>query len=305
MEFFLQEEVRCEYVVSAKMKRVWAIQLDLLEVFSRVCEENGLRYFLDGGTLLGAVRHGGFIPWDDDVDVIMPRADYDRLCKIAAQVFPNPYFFQTALTEPGLFRTHAQLRNSSTTGYILQDAPLSINKGIFLDIFILDGLPNSPLLSELHKQVVEFSKKLLLLAYNTEYGHLTLCKRILYRTFHLLLKAISFQNCYRFFDQQILARYSRRDTLTVGDLTLGWRENVHWKREWFSDYIYMPFEHLHLRVPIGYDSVLITQYGNYQEIPPQAQRGQNQHGELFLDPDRPYTFYFPAKKEPQGAQSHA
>ena len=78
---FFEEEIRCGYTVSAAMKRVWSIQLELLAVFQRVCREQGLRYFAAGGTLLGAVRHGGYIPWDDDIDLVMLRADYERFLK--------------------------------------------------------------------------------------------------------------------------------------------------------------------------------------------------------------------------------
>ena len=96
--FFLQEE-RDNYVVSPKMKKIWAVELDLLNEFARVCEENGLKWFAHAGTMLGAVRHKGFIPWDDDIDLIMPREDYERFCRIAPVAFSNPYFFQNEQTD--------------------------------------------------------------------------------------------------------------------------------------------------------------------------------------------------------------
>ena len=145
-ERFFANENR-EIPVDNAKKKVWAILLDLLCEFDRVCKENNIQYFLDSGTLLGAVRHGGFIPWDDDVDVVMLRNDYKRLCEIAQSKFAPPYFFQTNSTDPGSARGHAQLRNSETTGILrdeIQDGrPLySFNQGLFVDVFALDAVPD-------------------------------------------------------------------------------------------------------------------------------------------------------------------
>ena len=91
--FFLPEE-RNGYMVSSEMKKVWAVELDLLNEFARVCDKYRLKWFAHAGTMLGAVRHHGFIPWDDDIDVVMPREDYERLCSIGSSEFSRPYFFQ-------------------------------------------------------------------------------------------------------------------------------------------------------------------------------------------------------------------
>ena len=95
-EGFLGEEVRCGYTVTKQMKEVWAIELDLLKQFDIICEKHGLHYCVAAGTLLGAIRHGGFIPWDDDIDVYMLRNDYNKLMMLANE-FKSPYFLLPAV----------------------------------------------------------------------------------------------------------------------------------------------------------------------------------------------------------------
>ena len=141
---FLDAEMRCGYQVTAEMKKVWALELDLLYEFQRVTNKHGIKYIANGGTMLGAVRHKGFIPWDDDIDIMMMRDEYDKFCKIAPNEFKHPYFFQTEYTEPGSLRCHAQLRNSETTAIIKyeQNCSCTFNQGIFIDIFPLDAVPD-------------------------------------------------------------------------------------------------------------------------------------------------------------------
>lgn len=142
-EHFLDEEVRCGYTVTEKMKKVWAVDLDLLNEFQKVCKKYGIRYFAIGGTLLGAVRHQGFIPWDDDVDIAMFREDYDKLVSIAPKAFSEPYDFMVSGKIENFFRGHAQLRNRLTTGILPSELEqnYSFNQGIWIDIFPFDGVP--------------------------------------------------------------------------------------------------------------------------------------------------------------------
>ena len=84
---FFKPEIREEFEIQAMMKRAWAAQMEVLQVVADICEENGLQYFADGGTLLGAVRHQGFIPWDDDIDICLKREDYNRLISILQRQF--------------------------------------------------------------------------------------------------------------------------------------------------------------------------------------------------------------------------
>ena len=91
---FLEPETRCGHYIDAKMKSVWKAQLDIAEEFMRICKAHNLKYFAIGGTLLGAVRHGGYIPWDDDFDFAMMRDQYDLFCEYAKKELHHPYVLQ-------------------------------------------------------------------------------------------------------------------------------------------------------------------------------------------------------------------
>ena len=290
---FYNEEIRSGYTVSSVLKKIWAVELDLLHAFITVCEEHNLSYFLDGGTLLGAVRHKGFIPWDDDIDVIMPREDYDKLFEIANTVFKPPYFFQTTISENGFFRTHAQLRNSNTTGFIDIDKNKNVNKGIFLDIFPLDGIPNSRFKQWLLRKRIEIQKKILAYEYDMDYVKLPLKGKINFKLIHFFFSIYPFKRFYNYFNHKTLAKYSNKETDLVGDLSLKWRENVHWKREWFDGYIYMDFENIKARVPLFYKEILNRQYGDFMKIPKNKNAANGRcHGTITFDPDLPYSEYF-------------
>lgn len=295
-EKFFDEEVRCGYTVSSQMKKVWAVELQMLEKFIDVCERNDLNYFLDGGTLLGAVRHKGFIPWDDDIDVIMPREDYDRLWAIAEKEFEYPYFFQTTLTENGFFRTHAQLRNSNTTGFIDIDRTKNINRGIFMDIFVLDNVPNGILRKKLFKYEILIRKRILAYQYDREYRKLSFKGRIIYKLVHLFFKLYPFKKFFVKFNNT-LAKYKNKNTALVGDVTLKWRSNVHWPKEWYEGYCYLSFEGMKVRVPLFYKEVLARQYGNYMEIPNNvAAMNGRCHGNVTFAPETPYEEFFASQK---------
>lgn len=297
-ENFLNEENRDGYLVSCEMKKIWAVELDLLSEFSRVCQENDIQYYADGGTLLGAIRHKGFIPWDDDIDVMMFRDQYQKLCKIASKAFRHPYFFQTEHTDPGSLRGHAQLRNSLTTGILQYElaGKWGYNQGIFIDIFPIDSIPDDEeIFSKMQKSL---SHKRITINYwiRKAYEHFpkepknSLKANILFFLFrHNILNWHSHTHkLHKAFERE-MQQYNNQATRRVAKFFCWpFQERRIWQRSAFDgDPVYKEFECLKISVPPNYIQILNTFYGNWQEY----KVGVCTHGGVFFDPDKPYTEY--------------
>lgn len=126
------------------MTELQTVELELLRQFLAVCEREGLTYYMVCGSALGAVKYGGFIPWDDDIDVALPRADYERFCRVAPGLLPDWCFLQNYRSEPLYYRLGSKLRDSRTTFAEVMAERLDIHHGVFIDIFPLDVQWRSP-----------------------------------------------------------------------------------------------------------------------------------------------------------------
>lgn len=292
-EGFLVEEVRCGYTVTHEMKEIWAVELDLLVKFDDVCKKNGINYVLDSGTLLGAVRHHGFIPWDDDVDIVMLREDYEKLKKIADQEFQNPYFFQNAFTDSFYFRGHAQLRNSSTTAILEEEVKYQFpfNQGIFIDLFVLDGFG-----TEQERKLQMERKQRVLNLYNI--CAYTYDKNILKRYLKILRSA-----GYRLWlyirnksTKDLFATYENicqecKESELVDKVMFRYKESslgIELPRSIFDDVVYVDFENYKFPIPREYDYVLKKFYGEKYMIPIQK---PNLHGGVLFDTNKSYKEY--------------
>lgn len=292
---FLEEEVRSSYTVTSKMKKVWAVELDLINEFNRVCEKFNLKYYADSGTLLGAVRDKGFIPWDDDIDVVMLRKDYNYLIENCAKEFKKPYFLQSAYSDNTYFRTHAQLRNSYTTAMLPNEAcVVKFNQGIFLDIFPLDYLP------ETDEEMVEKFKKLAnyrKIFRNRMYGER---KTSLYRT---IGRKIYSWYIFRKGDIEAYKSFEKLCEEIKGEYVdkisyyLDIKKYKRFPVSYFGDPIFIDFEFVKIPVPQKYDLVLKSFYGEDYMTPRQVPSGHQNIGKMIIDPDTPYTKTIKLMKE--------
>ena len=284
----LKEEERNGYIVSAEMKKLWAVELELLDVLLKVCKKHNLKIWAEGGTLLGTIRHHGFIPWDDDIDMAMLREDYDKLLKIAPLEFKAPYFFQSGYTDKNYIRGHSQLRKDGTTAILPADVFQDFHQGIFIDIFVYDNVPDD------EEEILRIKQKANALKKKMSYycyGNTPMFGwRYKYNRWKVR-KDIEEKGLENFFYEydNILKSSKEQDCSDVACMGFvfdfkHYRRNKHL----YDETIYMPFEGILMPVPSGYDSILKTQFGNYMT----PLKTPSMHGGFaVVDTEHPYIDY--------------
>ena len=251
-----------------------SILLKAFAEFIRICEKHSFRYYCAGGTMLGAIRHNGFIPWDDDIDVFMPRDDYDAFVSLKGSL--NGYDVISVSTSSHL-ATFAKFYDTNTTLWELKQIPFVY--GVYMDIFPLD---------ETIDEITGFNKKYKRLRNKCRLYQLSQMRFSLSDLFHCLIKhnrvcfikgllsmfiPIRLSSFFRNRIQEYEKELSRSSIGThyasyYGDY---WTKEF-LERSWFDYYIEVPFESLSVRVCNGYDGYLSQVYGDYMSLPPMNKR---------------------------------
>ena len=283
----LDSEEKSGYLITGEMKKVWQVELDILEEIIKICKKYNIKYYLNGGTLLGAARHKGFIPWDDDIDLMMLRKDYDRFMEIAIKELKEPYFCQCYKNEKNYFRGHIQVRNSNTTAIIFNDKYNQYNKGIWVDIFPLDNIPDDENERKKFIKKVKFKKKIISFSINCYSPSILkkLFKLFFYKIYWKIFnvdKAIKNLEEYATKYKDVETKYSEILIMEPGEF------NYH--NDWFKEDDEIDFEYLKLATIKKYDEYLEELYGkNYMKIP--KVKPSSMHGKTYFNVNKSYKEY--------------
>jgi lipopolysaccharide cholinephosphotransferase len=262
------------------LRKIQLLQLDIAKAVKELCLANDIPFFLIGGTLLGAVRHKGFIPWDDDLDIGMLRADYERFLIVAQkQLNSKKFFLETWNTEKNYGFPFTKIKLNGTKNPE-PNAPSSIHQGIFIDIFPIDVAAPTKRKGFFHLAIFQVLYKFFLykkgyvprILYNKKSD----VKFFLARIIGLVAKIIP-DILLKKSITKILTFYDKSSNVFAVNLlgAYGYKEIC--SRKGVAETIMLPFEDTDFPVPIGYKEYLSNMYGDYMQLPPENKR-YNRHG---------------------------
>ncbi len=275
MEFeagYFQGEIREGFFVEEKMKRAWAAQMEVVNEVDKICKKHGLTFFAAYGTLLGAVRHQGFIPWDDDTDLFMLRDDYEKFCGFVKQEAPKGYDLLNIYTTQDYTEVFARLVNSRIIDFSKEHlekfhgCPYAVG----VDIFPLDYLPKEEEEAKLQKDLYEYVMQVKFRVEKKEEIQKewldqieSLCNVKIQKDKPLLQQLMILMDRL-----SSLYRREESDEVTLmHSYANGFCRRM--KKEWFEKVIWMPFENMQMPVPQGYEECLKIFYGKNYMTPRQ------------------------------------
>lgn len=245
------------------------IQLDLMQDIHDFCVKHNIKYSLGYGTLIGAIRHKGFIPWDDDIDIFMLREDYDKFIKLY-QGGKSYYILHEINNDPTYDLTYAKLEDSRT---LVEEAVCVKNIGLFIDIFPIDNMADDYEESYKLKSSLNLLYRIALIKLiNISRTKVNFLKKSYYWIGKLILAFTPLHLISEKIIQKAL-RVGKPNSVYVGLMVdRGYRDKEILKREYFTSYSLVTFEDRNFYILENYDAVLKTHYGNYMKFPPEDQR---------------------------------
>lgn len=263
-------------------------ELMILKELDCICRRNGITYFLAYGTLLGAVRHKGFIPWDDDIDVCMSYKDYKKFERVCERELGDDYFLQTEQSDPESKLSYFKLRKNSTTFIVDYLADRDINHGINIDIYPLYNVPDNEFKRKL--QLINTAIYLLLQAGQIPKHHGTIAKII--SGIVLTVLPGRFGKKVKKHCHCNMAKYekvnTRRKAMLFGNMSYCKKT---YDAKVFEQTVLLEFEGDMFSAPSGYNDYLTSFYGDYMKLPPLEEQGTKLDHLVKIDTEKPYLDY--------------
>lgn len=273
--------------MNEEMKKVKRVEIEILQEFVKACDQLNLRWYAGCGTVLGAIRHQGFIPWDDDIDVLMPRKDYEIFCEQAQALLPEEYFVQTLETEKEYYQPFAKLRRSNTTFWEKESEHDCINHGIYIDIFPLDGYPTGWCAEKIFMMRRIVYNNFIYQGGNLDelHGYRKVIA-VVYRIFKGKLSAKEASVKKEKMVKKIPFDEGKLVSCLIGDIPK--RQAI--PADVYGNGRYVPFEDITIKVPAKYEYYLQKLYGDYMQLPPEEKRIPI-HECIIVDTEKSYLEY--------------
>ena len=265
-------------------------EFQLLELFVNICNKENLHYFLVCGSALGAVKYNGFIPWDDDIDVALPRKDYEIFLTEAPKYLPEWCYLQNYRTDREFHLLGSKLRDSRTTYIERMTESLNINHGVFIDVFPLDGLYTDKTLFEKQKKEFEAARRVRLKYNRFSRENVFDFKNNFYRMMYLLFSCYRDTSVYIERFDHLLATYNSVTSGYLCNYANSVSETEYAAAEQYGQGREATFEGLSVRIPEDYDAYLTQKYGDWRADLPESEK-KGHHYYTVCDLNRPYIDY--------------
>lgn len=285
-----EAEKIANYQISDKMKKIWKVELEILDEIDRICKKYDIQYFLVHGSLLGAIRHKGFIPWDDDLDIAMLRPDYDKFLSVAAGELPEHLSVHTPSTEKDIFwGGFARIRNKNTTGIETRELNHKGNLGIWVDIMPVDVCTMDDEKFVIKQKKIRHCHRLICAKiYGRDYKQYADMNPLMWNVFKIMAHFYSQEKLGAMLDNA-MKLYTDEASEDVAFFQ-GYFKHRRLSAKDFAGTAMLEFEHRRVPVPVGYENYMFTIMGkDYMKYPPEEERKPHHRG--IFDAEKLYGEY--------------
>lgn len=259
----MKKEIKQLDLSPEELRQMQLVQLEMLIEIERICNLHQIKYCLGYGTLLGAIRHKGFIPWDDDLDILILRSEYEKLYKVCETELGENFFLQDRNTDKYYRWGYSKLRRNGTEYIRAGQEHMHYKTGVFIDIFVMDNVSDNPFLKRFQNMICFALRKTLW----SEAGKVSE-KKTLLRIWYSLLSFVPVNFVFAIFNS-IINFNNKKETKLLRSMLFQMfhKKEYGFKREWLTDITKMEFEGHQFPVPIDYHGYLTFTYHNYMQEP--------------------------------------